>query len=196
MKTTVLISAFLAASGYFALNESTGKAESENLTYKHTSKTVARKSTAAGPVGQMKIIISKRRYELTVYDQKGWYATYPVVFGNNSLADKKMEGDKNTPEGSFRVVGKRNHAKWARFMALDYPTQESLEKFKQRKQRGEIPSWASPGGGIGIHGCWPKEDFVVDRYTNWTDGCIALKRVDMVDLYSYVPVGTPIYIQK
>ena len=169
--------------------------KTETATYAYSSRTVSHKKSS-GPVGMMYIVISKKKYELYVYDAKGWYATYPVVFGNNTLADKKMEGDKNTPEGHFKIVNKRVHQKWARFMALDYPTQESLSKFKVRKQRGEIPSWASPGGGIGLHGCWPKEDFVVDRYTNWTDGCIALKRSDMIELYSYVPVGTPITIQK
>ncbi len=54
------------------------------------------------------IIIDKSDYELKVYDDEGWYATYPVVFGNNSLDDKKMEGDKNTPEGKFRILSKRS----------------------------------------------------------------------------------------
>lgn len=194
MKTTFFVAAAVAVGG-FLMNHSSTERHAENTAYAYTSRSVSSKKNS-GPVGQMYIIISKKKYELYVYDSKGWYATYPVVFGNSSLADKKMEGDKNTPEGTFKIVNKRVHQKWARFMALDYPTPESIHKFKTRKQRGEIPSWASPGGGIGIHGCWPKEDFVVDRYTNWTDGCIALKRSDMVELYSYIPVGTPITIQK
>src|SRR6185503_8674176 len=59
-----------------------------------------------GPVGTISIIIDKSEYELSVYDDKGWYATYPVVFGNNSLSDKKMQGDKNTPEGVFHINAK------------------------------------------------------------------------------------------
>src|SRR4051812_23710805 len=53
---------------------------------------------SSAPIGAVSIVIDKSDYELNVYDDKGWYATYPVVFGNNSLADKKMQGDKNTPE--------------------------------------------------------------------------------------------------
>ena len=150
----------------------------------------------AKPVGQVKIVVDKSNYELYVYDAMGWFATYPVVFGNNTLADKKMEGDKNTPEGEFKIVSKRVHDKWERFMGLDYPTQESLSKFKTRKSRGEIPSSARPGGGIGIHGTWPNEDYQIDRYKNWTNGCISMKNSDMRDLYSYVPVGAPITIKK
>ena len=81
------------------------------------------------------IIIDKSDYELSVYDDKGWYATYPVVFGNNSLDDKKVAGDKNTPEGSFRITSKRVHDKWDRYLGIDYPTQESWDKFKKRKEK-------------------------------------------------------------
>lgn len=151
---------------------------------------------SGGPVGSVSILIDKSDYELNVYDSKGWYATYPVVFGNNSLGDKKMQGDKNTPEGSFKIVNKRVHEKWARYMGIDYPTKESVEKFNQRKQRGEIPASAQIGGAIGIHGTWPHEDFVVDRYKNWTEGCISMKRDDVEEIYNYCPVGTKVTIRQ
>lgn len=151
---------------------------------------------AKGPVGSISIIIDKSDYELSVYDDKGWYATYPVVFGNNSLSDKKMEGDKNTPEGGFRIIAKRVHEKWCRFLSIDYPTAESREKFKLRKQRGEIPANASIGGGIGIHGTWPHEDFVIDRYKNWTLGCISMKNEHVTEIYSFVRSGTNVTIRK
>lgn len=150
----------------------------------------------AGPIGAIYIIIDKSDYELHVYDTKGWYATYPVVFGNNSLADKRMEGDRNTPEGSFKIASKRIHDKWYRFMAIDYPNQESWQKFNQRKTKGEIPATARIGGGIGIHGTWPHEDFQIDRYRNWTLGCISMKNDDVDELYSYVPVGTKVIIRR
>lgn len=151
---------------------------------------------AKGPVGSVSIIIDKSDYELSVYDDKGWYATYPVVFGNSSLSDKKMEGDKNTPEGSFRITAKRVHEKWCRFLSLDYPTAADREKFNQRKQRGEIPASASIGGGIGIHGTWPHEDFVVDRYKNWTLGCISMKNDDVTEVYGFTSAGTKVSIRK
>lgn len=153
-------------------------------------------ASASGPIGQIRILIDKSDYELSVYDEKGWYATYPVVFGNNTLSDKKMEGDKNTPEGDFRIVAKRVHEKWCRFMAIDYPTQESREKFNQRKKRGEIPASARIGGSIGIHGTWPREDFVIDKYKNWTLGCISMKNADVTELYGYTKSGTLVSIRK
>jgi murein L,D-transpeptidase YafK len=167
------------------------------LNYSSRAKTYKRFSGyAAGPVGTVSIIIDKSDYELSVYDEKGWYATYPVVFGNNSLADKKMQGDKNTPEGSFRINAKRVHEKWCRFLALDYPTAESREKFNKWKQRGEIPANADIGGGIGIHGTWPHEDYQIDRYRNWTLGCISMKNDDVKEVYGFTGTGTKVTIRK
>ena len=174
-----------------------GSLVAANIT--HTTRSSAHKRffwNDNGPVGTVSIVIDKSDYELSVYDDKGWYATYPVVFGNSSLADKKMEGDKNTPEGSFHIIAKRVHDKWCRFMTLDYPTAEDRAKFNQRKQRGEIPANASIGGGIGIHGTWPHEGFVIDRYKNWTLGCISMKNEDVTEVYGYTNSGTKVTIKK
>lgn len=159
-------------------------------------KATKRLHASSGPIGMVSITIDKSDYELSVYDEKGWYATYPVVFGNNSLDDKKVAGDKNTPEGNFRITSKRVHDKWDRFLAIDYPTSESWAKFRERKERGEIPRNADIGGGIGIHGTWPHEDFVIDRYKNWTMGCVSMKCSDVEELYNYTPVGTRVTIRK
>ena len=81
-------------------------------------------------------------------------------------------------------------------MGLDYPTKESWEKFKQRKAKGLIPANAKIGGGIAIHGTWPNDDLVVDDYTNWTQGCIALRNEDLDEIFTYVPIGTKVTIKK
>ncbi|HMT72591.1 MAG TPA: L,D-transpeptidase [Chitinophagaceae bacterium] len=187
MKKIILFTSFLIGGSIIA----------SDLHYTERGKSQKRFSwNSTGPVGQVSIIIDKSDYELNVYDEKGWYATYPVVFGNNSLADKRMEGDKNTPEGSFKILNKRVHDKWCRFLSIDYPNEESRQKFNQRKQRGEIPANARIGGGIGIHGTWPHEDFVVDRYKNWTLGCISMKNDDVTELYGYAGSGTRVTIRK
>lgn len=191
MKTAVFLSCLLMGGSFF-ITDHTTKSPSIILSYK-TSKA---KKTSLLPIQPVRIVIDKSDYELKVYDAQGWYATYPVVFGNNSLADKKMEGDKNTPEGNYKIVSKRYHEKWDRYLGLNYPTPEDIAKFNQRKMQGEIPTWAKPGAGVGIHGTWPHEDFVIDRYKNWTDGCISLKREDVEELYTYIPVGTPVTIKK
>ena len=142
------------------------------------------------------IVIDKTRYELSVFDPKGWLVTYPVVFGSSDLRDKLYEGDRKTPNGTFTIVEKKVHSKWDRFMTLNYPTQESYQKFKERKQEGIIPATAKIGGGIGIHGTWPHEDYQVDRFRNWTDGCISMRNKDVEELYNLVPVGTQVMIRQ
>ena len=142
------------------------------------------------------IVITKHDYTLTVYDDRGWLVKYPVVFGNKDLGDKMQEGDRETPEGSFSIVNKRIHEKWDRFLMLDYPTAESYEKFKQRKAAGIIPQNAQIGGGVGIHGTWPHEGWAVDRFQNWTEGCISMKNEDVEELYKMIIPGTKVIIRK
>jgi murein L,D-transpeptidase YafK len=151
---------------------------------------------STGPTGTVYVIVDKSDYSLHVYDDIGWYATYPVVFGNKSLGDKMMEGDRNTPEGTFKIVSKYPHHRWHKFMKLDYPNQESWEKFNRRKALGLIPRNARIGGEIGIHGTWPNDNIVVDDYTNWTAGCVSLKNRDLDEVYSFLQPGTRVIIRK
>ncbi len=146
--------------------------------------------------GEVYIIVTKSTYELKVYDEDGWYATYPVVFGSKSLDDKMMEGDRKTPEGVYHIASKRPHEKWDKMMLIDYPTKADIEKFNMRKAKGIIPKNAKIGGGIAIHGTWPHDDIAVDLYQNWTNGCIALKNEDVDELYDLVPIGTKVTIEK
>jgi len=141
------------------------------------------------------IIIDKSDYELKVYDNEGWYATYPIVFGSKNPADKMYEGDKLTPNGQFRVLLKKIHDKWGPELLLDYPNQESVKKFNDRKSHGIIPTNARIGGGIAIHATRPEEEWTIDNFYNWTDGCISVKYTEMKELYEYIPVGTLVTIQ-
>ena len=143
------------------------------------------------------LLVIKTKYEMKVFDSTGeCLATYPVVFGNKDMGDKMMQGDRRTPEGSFKICFKRKHEKWSRFLLIDYPNAESVAKFKQRKEAGLIPPDAQIGGSIGIHGTWPNEDFVIDKYKNWTMGCISMKKNDVLEVYGYTPVGTKVTIRR
>jgi murein L,D-transpeptidase YafK len=161
----------------------------------HRSRSVRKSLFNDSPNGVISIVIDKSNYELNVYDSEGWYATYPVVFGSKSQQDKMMEGDRLTPEGSFKITSKRPHEKWGKIMLIDYPTKESWQKFNQRKAEGLIPKSARIGGGIGIHGTWPRDEMAVDQFQNWTQGCISMKLEHMYELYDYCPIGTKVSIK-
>lgn len=142
------------------------------------------------------IIIDKSDYELNIYDDDGWYATYPVVFGSKSLDDKMMEGDRKTPEGTYKIISKRPHEKWGKILLLDYPNPTDIQKFNQRKAKGMLPLNAKIGGGIGIHGTWPRDEMAVDYFQNWTNGCISMKREEINEVYSLIPIGTRVTIRR
>jgi murein L,D-transpeptidase YafK len=147
------------------------------------------------PEGEVYILVIKSNYELQLFDQNGWYATYPAVFGSKSLDDKMVMGDRKTPEGTFHIVAKRPHEKWDKIMDLDYPTSSDVSKFNDRKAQGLIPKTAKIGDGIAIHGTWPNDDRAVDAYQMWTNGCVSLKNEDMDEVYKMAPVGTRVIIQ-
>lgn len=160
-------------------------------------RTVASKKSAADSAeNPYYIIIDKSDYELKVYDEEGWYATYPIVFGSKDLSDKMKEGDKRTPDGKFKVILKKIHPKWGPELLLDYPNDISYQRFNQRKAQGLIPKNARIGNGIAIHATRPDEEWTVDNFYNWTDGCVSVKYTEMKDLFSYIPVGTPVTIQQ
>ena len=166
------------------------------ISFTHFAKGKMAKRTYSAAANSYYIIIDKSDYELRVYDDEGWYATYPVVFGSNDLNDKYMEGDKRTPEGKFKILLKKIHPKWGPELLLDFPNEESIKKFNDRQTRGMIPRTARIGSGIAIHATRPQEEWTVDYYQNWTDGCVSLKYTEAKDLYSYIPSGTPVTIQR
>lgn len=145
--------------------------------------------------GSFRVVVEKHKYELKVYDEEGWLLTYPVVFGSSELTDKMMEGDRRTPEGTYKIIHKKLHPEWGHFLLLDYPNATDLEKFNDRKKAGLIPSNAKPGGGIGIHATRRNEDRFVDYFYNWTLGCVSTKRQYAQELYELLPVGTEVVIR-
>lgn len=142
------------------------------------------------------IIVDKSEYELYVYDDEGWYATYPIVFGSKDLSDKMKEGDKRTPDGTFKIILKKIHPQWGPELLLDYPNDISYKKFQDRKAKGLVPKTAKIGNGIAIHATRPQEEWTVDNFYNWTDGCVSVKYTEMKDLYTYIPVGTMVTIRQ
>jgi murein L,D-transpeptidase YafK len=116
MKTAIFLGCLIAGSGMM-LNSPAVETSASNLPAAKITKS-KKYLLSVEPKSPIQIIVDKSSYELYVYDADGWYATYPVVFGNSSLEDKKVEGDRNTPEGTFKIVNKRVHEKWDRYMGL------------------------------------------------------------------------------
>jgi murein L,D-transpeptidase YafK len=145
---------------------------------------------------KMEIYISKIDHTLTLSIGSVILKQYKCVFGLNPIDDKKCEGDKCTPEGTFHIGAKYPHPLWSKFMWVDYPTAESRQKFELNKKLGKIPPNATIGGSIGIHGVAAHRSALIPAGINWTDGCISLSNADINELYKYINVGTKIVISK
>ena len=112
------------------------------------------------------------------------YANYLIGFGSKNVVDKMREGDRRTPTGSFKIIIKKSHTKWGSELLLNYPTEESFRRFAERKAKVLLPPNARIGDGIAIHATRPEEEWTVDNFYNWTDGCVSVKYSEMKDLYS------------
>ncbi len=145
------------------------------------------------------LLIDKSDYRMYVYEDVTLRKIYKVVFGSRDQGDKRKEGDRLTPEGTFHIQSKRIDKLWSRFLLLDYPNEASLERFHQMQEEGLISASATPGGGIGIHGVESGSgitDTYVESRINWTLGCISMKNNDVNELFEFIKVGTPVIIRK
>jgi len=144
----------------------------------------------------IQIVVDKSDRKLRVFQKQQFVKEYPVVLGLEGNDDKLMQGDRKTPEGTFHISSKYKHAKWSRFMLLNYPTAESWKKHTQAKKDGLIPQNADIGNAIGIHGVPDNDDSLIDEGVQWTLGCISLKNRDVNELYACISEQTPILIKK
>ncbi|CAL1520923.1 L,D-transpeptidase [Chitinophaga sp. MM2321] len=145
------------------------------------------------------LLIDKSDYRLYLYEDVTLRKIYKVVFGNKDQSDKLSEGDRRTPEGTFHILSKRFDNRWSRFLLIDYPNEDSWQKFYQRQSKGALSGNASIGGGIGIHGVEYNagiRDSYVEGRINWTLGCISMKNADVNELYEVIKVGTPVVIRR
>lgn len=147
-------------------------------------------------VRDIRIVVRKSAYELGVYKDTVLLKNYPVVFGGNPVDDKLMEGDNCTPEGVFKIRTKYPHAKWSRFIWIDYPNEDSWKKHNAAIARGAIPKKSTIGGNVGIHGIPQGYDEAIDLRQNWTLGCISMKNKDVIELYPVVHKDILIEIRK
>lgn len=152
-------------------------------------------ASAGLQAGDIWIYIDKSAFTLEIKHDTTTIKTYPVVLGGNPVGDKRMEGDQKTPEGEFALRSIYPHKKWSKFLWVNYPTDESWEKFNAAKASGEIPKNASIGGEIGIHGVPEGYDSLIDEMQNWTLGCISLKNAHIDEIYDAVKVGTRVVIK-
>ena len=134
------------------------------------------------------ILVEKAAHRLSLFQRGRVARTYLVALGQQPVGDKVRRGDMRTPEGRFLIEARNPQSKYHRALRISYP--DAAHRARAR-QLG-----VSPGGDIMIHGLPPRQAWVgaAHRDFDWTDGCIALTNEEIEELWSTVPVGTPIRI--
>ncbi|HJT22518.1 MAG TPA: L,D-transpeptidase [Nitrospira sp.] len=135
------------------------------------------------------IVVSKADRLLTLYRNGKRVLSYPVRLGFNGIREKLYQGDGATPEGRYRVAGKRGQGQtqFYRALVLNYPNADDRKRFLLGRKAGNIPRSRSIGGQIEIHG-------IENELMAQTLGCIMLDNSQMALLFTHVEKGTPVTI--
>ncbi len=153
-------------------------------------------------IPEPRIVVLKARRELRLYTGETLLKTYRVGLGLNPVPPKRRSGDHATPEGAYVVCIKNPRSQFLLSLGLSYPNAQDADRGLEgrlitRSQHRRIrralalsacPPWDTPlGGEIFIHGRGSSSD--------WTWGCVVLDDPDIRELYSRIPVGTPVLIE-
>ena len=135
------------------------------------------------------IVVEKAQHRLSLYHQGTLLRTYLVALGQRPVGDKVRIGDMRTPEGVYRIEARKSDSRYHRALTISYP--DDAHRAKARSLG------VSPGGDIMIHGLPARQAWVgaAHRDFDWTEGCIAVTNREIEEIWSVVPVGTPIQIK-
>jgi murein L,D-transpeptidase YafK len=131
------------------------------------------------------VLVKKHEKQLYLMKNNKPFKIYRVAFGANSKGPKRKAGDERTPEGTYILDYKNSDSDFYKSIHISYPDDQDI---KRAKEMG-----ISPGGDIMIHGQknGSKNFSRIQRYVNWTDGCIAVTNAEMDEIWASVDVGTP-----
>lgn len=112
---------------------------------------------------------SERIMELWADDGGGWrfVKRYPILAASGKAGPKLREGDRQVPEGIYRIVSLNPNSSYHLSMQLDYPNSFDLLHAREDGR-------TSPGGEIFVHG------------SNASIGCLAMGDQAIEELFVLV----------
>ena len=137
-----------------------------------------------------KILVLKSAHQLQLIADGKPIKTYRISLGKGAKKGPKLiEGDKRTPEGFYWIDWRKVSEKFNLAMHISYP---NISDSARARREG-----VEPGGMIMIHGTPDSEETPEDLFhtLDWTDGCIAMRNMDMREVWGLVPDGTMIEIR-
>jgi len=151
-----------------------------------TSSAVDRTGSGEGAVDE--VVVRKSERKLYLLRAGEIMRSYDIALGGNPEGHKQKEGDQRTPEGTYLIDWRKHDSDFYLALHISYPNETDRHAARRRG--------VDPGGMIMIHGLpnnpkYPRRDYLT---SDWTDGCIAVSNVAMIDLWVSVPDRTPITI--
>ena len=135
-----------------------------------------------------RIVIVKSAHTMTLMNNGQVLKTYKVAIGSGGPGPKEQRGDHKTPEGDYVIDEKKDLTCCYLAFHLSYPNGNDVVRAQAMG--------VDPGDMIEIHGLSKKREWLgpFHRISDWTDGCIAVDDAEMLEMWPYVPVGTPVEI--
>lgn len=142
------------------------------------------------PITKIKVFKSQRQVHLLHNQEK--IRSYPMRLGFSPVGHKQQEGDGKTPEGQYVIDWRNPNSAFYKSLHISYPNAQDKTKAHNLG--------VSPGGDVMIHGSnykllsdLPKMMEYFPRQ-DWTLGCIAVRNIDMDEIWKLVDNGTMIEI--
>nr|WP_325063236.1 L,D-transpeptidase [Halovulum marinum] len=129
-------------------------------------------------------MLLKAERRLLLFQQQKPVREFRVGLGFAPQGQKQQEGDGRTPEGRYFVDRKNPKSSYHLSVGINYPTPEQLARAQAMG--------VEPGGDIFFHG-QPNNGYRPEKQ-DWTAGCIAVANAEIEEIYSRVPLGTPVTI--
>ena len=137
-----------------------------------------------------KLVVDKSERKLNVFSNGSIVKAFSISLGDSPIGHKEKEGDEKTPEGDYIIDSKAGLGVcgYHKNLGVSYPNKN--DKVNARKKG------FSAGGDIKIHGLKNGQGFIgkIQRWRDWTNGCMAVTNDEIDDLFKHVKIGTPITI--
>ncbi len=170
-------------------------------------------SFKAGTTADYHLEISKSQRLLQLKQAERVIREYAIAHGKGGKGTKRRLGDNRTPQGTYQVVKFKADSKFHFFIMLNYPSlldawhgyqdhvidAVDFKNIATAYKHGHLPPQSTAlGGYIGIHGIGETtpEKLEIHRVHNWTEGCIALRNDEILELKELVTIGTRVIISE
>jgi LysM repeat protein len=130
--------------------------------------------------GKFRILVSKKRNELTLFFNEEFFKKYSVSTGK----------DGKTPEGTFKITDKSVEPVWWRPDGKEVPYGNPENILGTRWMTLRATGETADVRGYGIHGTWDETSIGKAE----SAGCIRMRNKDVEELYTLVPGDAPVEI--